>query len=446
MNMNEIEFIPPVIRILLDEDIDAVRNPAEIKRFYRPLLPELRKQARWTMTNWKYFDEQQDPHPDAFLITASGSLNPLSHKAICFHPNCRVAAADHFACTVGLYADIVTVPDTLSATLLLKERLSELQLLTFAYDVLVVKALEPLIRAGIVRFRKAYFTFCKKHHRVFDQLVEQATNKLLTNVESELKFKRRKNFITVDTGRLYDPPLLEIKEIPPQIQHELDNGRSIEEVGRELFTSTLHDMLSGILIDMSSASRVGATLFSSSRFDLLCIRSLEATVPRLSKIEAWEANRSAQLPWIQNLSARDVVRLREEAITALPRFRETILRILRTTEHSYEAAKAVAELRSEAAELTAELHALKITDEKRFRNVAGALGITISVYGFASGFVSPSVALGSLISLLALLHSSSRKDEQEMEKLKSRPSYVLLKAKEITTHSKHKAVIPGTPY
>ena len=82
--MDYTEYLPPVIRILINEDLTGVDTPAGMKSFANRLLPELRQQAKWTMQNWHYLDQKPVVSIDGFTITASGKLNPFSLQ-ICSH-------------------------------------------------------------------------------------------------------------------------------------------------------------------------------------------------------------------------------------------------------------------------------------------------------------------------------------------------------------------------
>jgi hypothetical protein len=140
---------------------------------------------------------------------------------------------------------------------------------------------------------------------------------------------------------------------------------------------------------------------------------------------------------VQKLSPADVVHLREQAATALPRLRGLLSRRLSAPADDSDARifDAVAELRSEAAEVESELRNLRLTRERGFRTLTGGLGLTIAIYGVAAGFVAPAVGLGSLLSLLGLIHAAERQDEKRADELKSRPGYVLLKARDLLSHA-----------
>ena len=61
--------------------------------------------------------------------------------------------------------------------------------------------------------------------------------------------------------------------------------------------------------------------------------------------------------------------------------------------------------------------------------------MTVSIYGFAGEFLAPGVALTGLGTLLGLLHTSGHTERAQDVKIKSRPGYVLVKAKELAQHA-----------
>lgn len=429
------ETIPPVIRILLDEDLTSLVRPKGINAFFTRLMPELLRQAEWSNEHWASVEQESMIPNDAFSVALSRSINPLDSRDKCAMLECRIAAAHHFARTIGLYADVVTLPDPFTLTLLLHKRFTPLFRYQFTNDVIVLHELAPLIRAGIVRFRSALYHFCEDCYQTAQERIKEATDELFPSLTSELTFTLTPKLIVTHTGRLYNEPLSIETPISAKVRRRLAAGGSVEEVGRQLFRSELRDILEQTLINMHEATALDSPLFSASRLDLFSLRALEKSAPRMSEIEAWEEKRSVELPWVKNLSVEQIVRLRNEAADALPRFRETMRRALCTPTPDHEAPDAIGELREDAAELSAELKSLNVKAETRFRNLAGALGIVISVYGFASGFAPPTVAL-SLLSLLGLLHSSASKDEREIAKHEAHPAYVLVKALEISQHDR----------
>ena len=433
--MADLDNIPPVVRILLDEQLPISPKPFEIKRFFRRLLPELQQQARWSVEQ-EVFGAEKNHRRGDFVVTASGALNPLSRHGICAAPSCRVAAVDHFARTLGLYVDIVTIPDLITLRLVQNGKFTNAALADLATDVVVLKRLDPLIRAGVVRFLPPFARLCEVHKNEFDDRVDSAASQLWPEIERELKFERRNDLLVTETGLLHSPPLRELMPLPEEAVRRLDSGAPVESIGRELFIKSLRRDLRATLLDMYSASRLEAAVFSGSRLDMLALTYLEKNTSRFQDLENWEAERSLELPWVAKLTPRQVVELRSEASLALPRLRERLLGFFAQRDEG-NSARLIGELRNEASEVEAELRSVDAGRGARFRNLAGALGITISVYGFAAGFAPPMAALSGLATLLGLLHSSARKDEHDVTALQSKPGFALVKAREIRDHGTH---------
>ncbi|MHB8138659.1 MAG: hypothetical protein ACYDGO_09785 [Smithellaceae bacterium] len=432
--MNCEDTLPPVIRILLNENTKIFTSPQKSKE----LLSELRRQAMWTNKNWSYADDQSSNDvANDFSVTLSGTSNPLSTYGLCAETACRIQAANYFARTVGLYADVAFIPDTLTSKLLYPSKFSGIEMFRFINDVLVLHTLSPLIKEGIVRFYTGTQQFCKECYQKAEETIEKATTSLASDLHDEIKYTIDKHSISIDAGMLYEDGMILDIPMSPKIRRELKNTGGAEEVGRKIFEEELRNVLTETLIAMHTARKLDSPLFSSSKMSLLSLKALEEGAHYTRDIEMWEKERSIELPWVKDLSAEQIIRLRNEAFEALPSIRELIRRVLSTSMPESAITDAVAELRAEAAEVSAELKALNANHETHFRSLAGSLGMVISIYGFATGFMPPAMALGSLITLLTLLHSSAHKDEQEEAKLRARPAYVLLKAQEIYKHGPH---------
>jgi hypothetical protein len=193
-----------------------------------------------------------------------------------------------------------------------------------------------------------------------------------------------------------------------------------------------------MLAEHMHAVNLNAVLVSSSRLHMLVARNAEGKLPELRRIEMWEDRHSATLSWIKDLTPSQVVALRNEASEALPHFREYVGRVLTDPQEESDrrARQVVQELRQEAAEVKSELARLKKSKRALFRNVAGTtLGMTISLYGLATGAAGESSAL--LLGLLGLLHADRVGEHGALGKLRSSPGYVLLKAEELSRHTTH---------
>lgn len=432
--MTPLPSLPPVIQLLLENvSLEGIHTTPGFLKRVKNLLPELKRQATWTIEHYMYVDRPAHRSEGDFTLRTSGALDPFSTVEICRNLGCRITAAENFARTAGMLADQIVVPDVFTREIaaLPEGDIDPGTAEAFMVDAVVLERLKPLVMSGVLTFADSKRGYCEKHDREAFERVERATEELLKEVEPELSFVRVKGGVKVNSGTLFDPPMHWIQKVDDTNRH-----KSLREIGLETFRAPLHRDIGMLLRDLRSAERIGAILASGSRMGLLALRNIEDRAPDIADIENWEAIRSVSLPWVRGLAPAEVVRLREEAGTALPRLRTLLQTRLATvgSDDDDAVAEIVSELRSEATEVESELRGLKLTKEKGFRALSGTLGLTIAIYGLAAGFVAPAVGLGSLLSLLGLIHSAERSDDREHEQLTSRPGYVLLRARAIAEH------------
>jgi len=431
--MAQFHELPPAIQLLLDEDLEGVHTPSGLQRHLRKIAPELIRQSRWAHSEYSYVDTTTGPTTQEaqFRLRTSGALDPFSTVEICGTLGCRILAAEQFARTAGVLADTVVVPDVITPALAKAEEFDDGTAKRVLGDMVILDRLKPLVSAGIVTFSDARLGYCAEHHREAFERVATVVDSLLAEIGRELQIDRTKNMVRIRATNLFSQPMVWFHTITAE-----ERDKKTREIGLVAFRDILRNDISALLRDMRSAERIQATLASGSRIGLLAISQIEQRGPTVGDIGHWEAMRSVDLPWIRNLSPNDVLRLREEAGSALPRLRCLLESKLATvgpdTDERVQAI--VGELRAEASEVQAELAALKIARERGFRAISGGLGLTIAIYGLAAGFVMPAVGLGSLLSLLGLIHAAERNDERQLDQLTSRPGYVLLKAQELATH------------
>lgn len=125
--------------------------------------------------------------------------------------------------------------------------------------------------------------------------------------------------------------------------------------------------------------------------------------------------------------------LRQEASKALPRLRELLrTELILPAADDKKVEEVVAQLRSQALEVDAELDALRLPKERHFRVGMGGLAMSFVVYGLATQ--SPQLIAGSLAALLATLvhlRNTERNHDSEVAKLTSKPAYALLRARQL---------------
>jgi hypothetical protein len=427
----DLENLPPVVQILLSERPRGRESP---KGFLKRLLPELRRQAEWTMLQSSGIYVGRDAALPRLVIDPSAGLDPFSGYGKCADPACRLQNADLIARTVGLYADCAVIGDPFTDHVLIAEQWSDYDTFKLIGNLLVFRRLQPMFNSGVFRFATNFGGFCQNHSDMFKEQVTQIANEVLAEVKTGLSLVRKKDHLEIHTSELLGLPMVHSAKLTAAVKRKLARSTDPAELAAELYGPYLHAEVHETLFKMRRAEPWRAVTFSNSRVSLLAARHFDRAMPSQAELEIWEASRSAYLPWVRDLSPTEIVQLRMKADRALPRFRERIGRAL-TSDDGGEVKAVVRELRDEASEVEAELAALDAQGESRFRTASGVLGMTISVYGFAGEFLAAGAALTGLATLFGLLHAAHRKEQHEVGKLTSRPGYVLVKARELAEHA-----------
>lgn len=429
------DSLPPVAQILSSERITD-KTFDEARSYFLELLPELRAQAEWTQVNHVYIDSGEFNPGTSFIATPVSGMNPFSHYGKCSDPNCRIKNANRFAQTLGLYSDKINIHDPFTMKFLDDEEWSDDEIATLLYDTIVLQELMPLFNNGVINFLNPSVGYCRSCYKKFSRHVNHLAENILKDFQSEFEVTRFDDGFSIETGMLHEPPLTHFIPIT-----DAKRMKSLSKKGIQNFQiNSIADEIKEILMNCNSAPVQNSAIFSNSRVALHALRNLEGReTPR--QIEAWELAHSADLPWIKDLSVQQIVHLREEASDALPQLREQ-LAINVSSKNANElnssedkSMELVRELRASAAEVSAELNSINIQNERSFHNVAGTLGLTVAIYGFGADLMAPAMALGTLLSTLGLIHAASKKDEQDVKRITSKPGYVFVKAKDLLSHA-----------
>jgi hypothetical protein len=423
--------LPPVVAILLEEQPPESTDPCVEMDYLKKLLPELRRQSTWSRENYHY--------PGAaellgrFGACPADSVDPFG-VGCCHQWECRRDRALMFARTVALHADVCFPIDALTSRFVgLPKRVQTSALLDIVTNIRVLHLLKPLIEAGGLSFRSPFFHFCQVHFEEFESKAERLSRALRSSIGDSVECERVGDHLFIRGYQLFEPPLTSVRLLTVREREGLTDSSQLRKLAKTWVERRLQREVRNLLLSLQSCQSLGAALISSSRYEMLALDDLEGGSARFHSPEKWEAPRSLQLPWINALTVPEVVRLREEAGAALAGLREKLSRALLFGEGE-SLGGVVAELREEATMVEAELKALQRKRAREFRGVVGVLGVGFSVYGFAAGLVPPAQSVAILTSLLALIHSSSHKEEQESIRLTSRPGYALLRARELVKH------------
>ena len=345
----------------------------------------------------------------------------------CRSLNCREQAANSLVRSVGLIADRVWISDHLSEKFADFGRITNEKLDEVAFDMYVIVHMLPLILEGVIQFRSPWTALCEQCVSEFEARIEANSKTLLRQFRKEFKLAKQPNGEYVaDTGACFDPPMryrvIHLKGRAPTpsrfaLRTIAEESRSAMWVARE-------------------ASITGGSVFSNSRIGLAALQYQDGRLSDRKNLSISDADRELTVPWVSDLNALQIVRLREEASKALPTFREKMANALSNPKaKSGNSADVIAELRYQAAEVRAELDAKRGNSARLLKATYGLLGLGLSVYGVASEQVVPGVA--GLLPLIQLLISHQTGHEAEMAKLTTRPAYVLVKAQDILAHGSH---------
>lgn len=432
--MNE-NNIPPVVRLLMEEDWEYLSSFNDFAKKYKKIAREVAIQAQYGYENFDYYDERK-PEDRSLVITAGGGLDPFYGRDMCSDPACKVKAAKQIARTLGLYADVITIADPLSYLLADVRKPSIKQIEWLFSQMLVLRELYPLIDAGVIRFWSGKVGLCQKCYQSAQAEIETGAQELIAQIEDLVEVEVVDGHMEIRTTGIIESEITTYYKLTEENIKEIKSGITINQMAQDFVAEQIKSTIRESLFELNYSRRISSVLFSTSRRELYALKRFDRDAPSLSKLDAWEKARSIQLPWVSDLTTTQIIQLRESAEKALPAFRGTFVNHIASPTSTVESVESrIDTLRESAFEVERELKALNVHGENVFRNIAGSLGITISVYGAAAGFVPTEAALGGLMTLLGLVHSSSRHDDQKLSILQSQPGYVLVRAKELLEHA-----------
>ena len=414
--------VPPALPMILD-GIASSTSPTDARRRLRAMLRDLQDQSQ--IFEIENVERLKNRNPISFDVHLHGALDLLSNVG-CQRLECRFKAADHIAQSFGLMADRVWLTDTLSERLLGIGRATNEKIDRIIADVMVLARLVPLIATGIVRFRSPWVPACKDCIAEFEHRVLDSAKKVVTVFRPDIQLGRTKlGEQFVDTGQCFEPPLF---------FHFLSQGkRDRKTVATNLITETI----SSALWVAREAAWTGGLLASNSRVGLAGLLEQEGRLLSRTELLLLDREREFSIPWVNSLNALQIVQLREEAAMALPAFREYVAKALQVSELSdlsrQSPASVIAELRQQASDVRAELKAKQKFSAKYWKVTFGVLGLGLSAYGIANDQILPGV--GGILSVLQLLIGHKTSHGADVEKLKSKPAFVMVKAQDILAHA-----------
>lgn len=415
--------IPPALAIILHEISRGPDWQSSRKRI-RTMIQELRNISE--LFEKENISRDVSGAPYAGLdIHLHGAMDPLSGQG-CAEPKCRVATAERLARSFGLIADRIWLTDHISTQILTMGRATNIVLDELMLSALVLRPLIPLVEVGIVRFRSPWMPQCDACFAEFEALVERTTREITpTFIRNFKKLKNPDGSYSFSADRCFEPPLL--FWCPPS----LSKLPSVREFAEDKISS---EVRSAIWIAREAEMTAGS-LFTNSRIGLSGLLACDGQVLKKKDLILFENDRQINIPWVSQLNAEQIVQLRQEASLALPTFRERLARALTSSveSRSESTIDLIGELREQAAEVRAELIAKSKNSARNWKVIYGLLSLTVSVYGISTNQIVP--GLGGLLPLLQILINHKNGHGAEVDKLRTRPGYVLVKAQDILAHA-----------
>ncbi|MDD5559272.1 hypothetical protein [Candidatus Methylomirabilis sp.] len=199
----------------------------------------------------------------------------------------------------------------------------------------------------------------------------------------------------------------------------------------DVFTDRIADIvdgdLCGLLIQMHTASASAATLLLGAPAETFVLqRHGTATESRLSPRA--ENMQTVRLPWVNDLTIAEAVRLREGAGPSLDRLRARVA-TASNAEDGQQLTRLVADLNEEAAEIAAELKTLRTGAPRVIDAGFTALGIGLILYGLTNS--SLVAAAAGFSSIVAKLREEAKGRREAIVRQLARPGYALLKARQL---------------
>lgn len=450
--MSSAPELPPAIQIAVDERLWDFRSGPELERHLRSrgLIAELRRQARWSRRGFEYADRKDAELPTSDLVvTPSGSLNPFSPVAKCSSPGCRAKATADFLQSVALYSDVAYLPDPLSSPFADPTRLAGDKANYIQHRLETLHTVFPLVQAGIIRLASPFRAYCRHCYDEIEATLEEATDAIAAVVESDVAAtyypQASPPFIFIRTPVLFpeqEHPLNTICPLTPS-RHKAyleacGNGRQSKRTkkSRRFLAGLLHDHvrrdIQHIFHELTLAQGTRSLLVAGSRIEPLVLSHLDGDLPRPSEIQHWESLRTVELPWLHDLNADEVIRLRQEASIALPRLRDLLLKRVASPDATASLGSLIDELRDQVSQVEDELAGINLARQRRYASGMGVVSMLFVIYGLSSG--APQLAATSIATFfatLAHLRSTERDHDAAVARIEAKPGYALFKGKKI---------------
>lgn len=414
--------LPPHVALLLNEEFE-LGDFRLVARKLRQMAPDLKRQVE-ASPNESALDLSGES--SRFKVVLSGGLDLFGRNGSCQAVSCRIHYALRLSRSIALTADEIVLHDFFGERILaLRSRPTNVELDRLVADLHVLKVLQPLIQAGVVRFISPYVASCSSCMGKFEGQVELHVQRLVDDLSAQTRIERTADTVSLESEGVYRPP------IHVRFDHQFAKGKA----DLELLNMVVRTAVRDALWSARDASLMGAAVFSNSAAGMSALLAEVGSCHATQRTRILSDDRAAELPWVDGLSVDQILQLREEASEALPSLREFLAQRLgaRPSGNSEDWEKCVAELREQAQRVRSELQALCAKSPSLRRNAFGVLGLAVSAVCFASEGAAAS--LGTLLGTLSLLHDGAPENAHQIREARASPGFVLVAAERILAHA-----------
>ncbi|MBZ4370132.1 hypothetical protein [Corallococcus sp. AS-1-6] len=431
--------VPPAVEVLNDKALWTVDTPEGLYKLLKGgLAKELNVQAERTLDGGTY--ELNLPAPrDTLSLTPGASLDPFSRISKCNAIPCLRDRTARFVQTLGLLADAIVIPDPFTP-LFQDPKVSENVTIELFRRLQVYAVMRPLVEGGVVKFGAPGAKYCASCASRIESGLKNAAKLSALDVVEQAKFDVRfvddrtcvLTFEAPDDYGFYRMIQLDGDDRALLNGYRLVPGRSLaRSAARRLLPGIVRGYVSDLLdalVHMQGAEADGTYFASGSQYDARLLHSLGRIVSAAPPATQLNSLADVQLPWVGELTPEQVIVLRAEAQTALPRFRAYFAELL-SSKSPGEVAAEIEGLQYAASEVEAELLAAsRIAFGKK---VVAAGGLGLAVFSSILGGDAAITAVGALVTAASAAHAIHGAGSERIQSLKRDPSFVLVKAKSI---------------
>ncbi|WP_147444328.1 MULTISPECIES: hypothetical protein [Corallococcus] len=433
--------VPPALSILDSEKLGAVDTPENLyKRLKGGLVKDLCAQAETTLGDAGCYDLGLPPPGTSLSLSPGASLDPFSRFAKCHAIECLLDSTTRFSQTLGLFADAIVIPDPFTP-LFRNAKLSPGLAIELFRRLRVLEVVRPLVEEGIVKFSSPGMSYCHKCASKVESRIEEAAlqsaQETVDRAQFDVRVADRRLCMLSFEAPDADDGLVRMLRLQGDDRGLVDGYRLAP--GRPLARSAvrrLRPLLARIyagelfdaLVHLQRAETDGTYFATGARHDARLLHELGRVVAADPVAEQFNALSDVQIPWVSNLTPEQVVVLRAEAYSALPRFRAYVTKALSSGSRL----DAVVEIESlQEAAVEAELELSAVSKLKIGKDLITAGGIGLAVVGAALGGEVAVTAIGALVAAVSAVHSRHGPAAQQIQRIKSDPSFVLVRAKRI---------------